>query len=301
MDLISVLLTTYNSEKTLQRLLDSIVRQKGLNTDFDIELLIVDDCSTDSTQDILRKNNLQFYVNDQNSGGPNLGRNQLLKLVKGDFITIADDDDEWHLHKIETFLSHVEKAPILTAGYQVKHTNTNEIFEVKSSNSQIQQFRKNETFQHLLAKQKGGQTTYLGSIFFSSTIEIPDFEMVYGRSDFEWILNLFHNQDSAEIPAILYTRYVDGQNLSLNETYRKQDLEMSLDAISKFEEEFPKLSKLGKQRSYGTLARYFYVMGNMKMARQYFLKADKNWKTALYYLTTYVGSSFVKKKFKVFG
>lgn len=301
MVLVSVLLTTYNCEQTLQRLLNSIAKQDGLNVDFDIELLIVDDCSTDATQGILKQNNLPFYVNNQNSGGPNRGRNQLLKLAKGNFITIADDDDEWHHNKIKTFLKYSHKAPILTAGYQVKNTSTNEIFEVKSPQNQVHLFKKNATFQHLLAKQKGGQTTYLGSIFFSSKVDIPEFEMVYGRSDFGWVLNLFHNQTSAEIPKILYTRYVDGQNLSLNETYRKQDLEMSLAAISTFEEAFPKLCQLGKQRTYGTIARYFYVMGKMKMARQYFLKADKGWKTALYYLTTYVGSSFVKKKFKVFG
>ena len=59
---VSVILTTYNSEKQLQKVLDSILNQKGIDKDFKLELLVVDDCSTDSTNKILQNNNIKFIL-----------------------------------------------------------------------------------------------------------------------------------------------------------------------------------------------------------------------------------------------
>ncbi len=50
---VSVILTTYNSEYQIQEVIDSIYNQQGKGKLFEIELIVVDDCSTDSTQKIL--------------------------------------------------------------------------------------------------------------------------------------------------------------------------------------------------------------------------------------------------------
>ena len=55
MDKVSVILTTYNSEKTVETTVNSIRSQEGEGYDFEIELIVVDDCSTDSTTQILKK------------------------------------------------------------------------------------------------------------------------------------------------------------------------------------------------------------------------------------------------------
>jgi glycosyltransferase involved in cell wall biosynthesis len=70
---VSVILTCYNSEKTLQRLLDSIFSQKSLGEEFNIEIIAVDDCSVDSTREILNRNNIEYLSTGSNSGGPNRG------------------------------------------------------------------------------------------------------------------------------------------------------------------------------------------------------------------------------------
>ena len=74
---ISVILTTYNSEKQLQKVLNSILNQEESNKKFKLELLIVDDCSTDNTTKILLENNLRFFSTKKNTGGPNYVRNVL--------------------------------------------------------------------------------------------------------------------------------------------------------------------------------------------------------------------------------
>ena len=90
---VSVILTTYNSEYQIQEVIDSIYNQQGKGKLFEIELIVVDDCSTDSTQKILSKNDIDFSTTSKNSGGPNRGRNIGLKQCTGDFICIMDHDD----------------------------------------------------------------------------------------------------------------------------------------------------------------------------------------------------------------
>ena len=74
---VSVILTTYNSEGSLQATLDSVSNQTGQGTDFDIELIVVDDCSTDSTTSILHQNAIEYRSTSYNTGGPNRALTQL--------------------------------------------------------------------------------------------------------------------------------------------------------------------------------------------------------------------------------
>ena len=60
---------------------------------FDLELIVVDDCSSDDTINILQSNKINYLSTGKNSGGPNKGRNLALKQSTGDFICIADHDD----------------------------------------------------------------------------------------------------------------------------------------------------------------------------------------------------------------
>lgn len=53
---VSVILTTFNCENQLQDVLDSIKNQEGVNKLFKLELLVVDDCSTDATRNVLKEN-----------------------------------------------------------------------------------------------------------------------------------------------------------------------------------------------------------------------------------------------------
>ena len=101
---VSVILTTYNSESQIQQVIDSILGQDGREEIFKLELLVVDDCSTDNTQDILSANNIKFLTTSKNTGGPNHGRNIALSKCTGDYICISDHDDIWFPHKISKLL-----------------------------------------------------------------------------------------------------------------------------------------------------------------------------------------------------
>jgi glycosyltransferase involved in cell wall biosynthesis len=299
---VSVILTTYNSATTLQRALDSVFAQEGVGELFDIDLIVVDDCSLDDTCNILRSNNIEFYSTEQNSGGPNKGRNIGLEKATGSFICIMDHDDEWLPHKLKTQLEATALAPIISAGYWIFNTKDEtrslQVNTLKSSGPNF--YEADETFKTLLTKSKNGQKIYFGSIMFAAELKKHRFEEHFGKVDFDWLLRLFNGMTSVEICEPLYNRYVDGHNLSLNPTYRAMDFYYSLMCIESYQQKYPNETKLAYQRIHGTRARYYYLMGEMSKARFYFLRSDFSWKTVLYYFTTFSGSNWVKKKFKVF-
>lgn len=304
MIVISVILTTYNSSKTLVRALHSIFHQEGIGKAFEIELLVIDDCSTDNTPQILKEHNISYHTTEKNTGGPNHGRNIGLKLATGDFICIMDHDDEWLPHKLQMQLSVVNLAPIISSGYFVIDELEGKLDKrVQKSNDSKKYifYAQDQTFLDRLSKSKSGQHTYFGSIMFSSKFKHLLFEEKFGMVDYDWILRLFQGNSSVEILEPLYNRYVFGSNLSLNERYRHNDYTHSIETIAAFQKQFPSEAKQGIKRVNGTMARYFFIMGNMKMARYYFLKDTFSIKTVLYYLSTYVGHNLVKRRFKVFG
>jgi glycosyltransferase involved in cell wall biosynthesis len=300
---ISVILTTFNSEKTLQRALDSVLKQEGKDSLFSIELLVVDDCSTDHTQAILKTNNIPFKQTEKNSGGPNKGRNMALKIASGDFICFIDHDDEWLPNKLLKQLEASSKAPIITCGY-ITHNNTNaqiiHHFHRHCKEGYLC-FQKNETFQKKLSKDKNAQRTYFGSVMVRKELKDIFFEEVHGMVDFDWILRIFENRDSIEICSPLFIRYVDGPNLSLNENYRQHDFDYSLSFIENYRLAYPLLVEKGRKKIHGSMARYYYLINNMPKARKLFLQADLSLKNILYYTTSFVGSSLVRKYFNIFG
>jgi glycosyltransferase involved in cell wall biosynthesis len=299
---VSVILTTYNSESTLQRALDSIFAQEGLGDLFALDLIVVDDCSKDDTRKILSANNIDYYSTAHNSGGPNKGRNIGLDHAKGSFICIMDHDDEWLPNKLKTQLFACMYAPIISSGYWIFDTQTqNKSLQVNTAkNGGLNHYAEDETFKTLLTKSKKGQKIYFGSLMFAAELKKHRFEEHFGKVDFDWLLRIFNGQKSVEICEALYNRYVDGHNLSLNPSYRSMDFYYSLMCIENYQQKYPSETKLAYKRIHGTRARYYYLIGDMPKARFYFTRSDFNWKTVLYYLTTFAGSAWVKKKFKVF-
>ena len=99
--LISVIMPVYNAAGTLHRALRSVLRQ----TLTDFELILVDDCSTDESADILRSyqaldNRVRIFSTTKNSG-PGVARNVGLKNARGRYIAFLDSDDFWMRNKLE--------------------------------------------------------------------------------------------------------------------------------------------------------------------------------------------------------
>jgi glycosyltransferase involved in cell wall biosynthesis len=105
--LVSIALCTYNGEKYLEEQLLSLVSQSYAN----IEIIAVDDCSSDRTYSILKKYEekykIKIYQNEKNLGFVK-NFEKAIGLCNGDYIALADQDDVWDLHKIEILMKHIK-------------------------------------------------------------------------------------------------------------------------------------------------------------------------------------------------
>lgn len=140
-NLISVVVPIYNSEKYLVRCIESILSQQGV----DIELILVNDGSIDSSLKICRKyekNNANVKVIDMiNNSGSSRARNVGISVAKGDFITFVDSDDfilpniykksmdNFINNKVDIVVFEMQKANSLnTKNVPFKHKNINDNF-----------------------------------------------------------------------------------------------------------------------------------------------------------------------------
>ena len=298
---ISVILTLYNSEKIVLRTIQSILAQEGIGKLFDLELIVIDDCSTDGTRSILDQAHIAYLSTPVNSGGPNRGRNIGLRAATGDYITIVDHDDEWKPWRIKAILPYLDQSSILTSGYLTKYLNNGKEYEVVAArNTELLRFPKNATFLQKLTKSNQGQNTYLGCIVYPQHLKDILFEEHFGMVDYDWVLRLFHQQESLEVCQALYTRYVDQANLSRNENYRRKDFFYSLYTLDGYKLQYPKAHRIGYRRLHGSRARYFYVNNQMQEARFYLVRSELTWKSIGYFLTSFLGSSWITKKYRVF-
>lgn len=100
-ELVSVIIPSYNREKTIIRAIDSVLNQTYKN----IEVIVVDDCSSDNTITILKKkyNNISnvIIVQLKKNSGACVARNKGIDISKGKYIAFLDSDDFYYQDKIE--------------------------------------------------------------------------------------------------------------------------------------------------------------------------------------------------------
>jgi glycosyltransferase involved in cell wall biosynthesis len=89
--LVSAIIPTYNRAKTIQGAVDSVLAQ----TWKEMEVIVVDDGSTDQTDEVLRAYGDKIRVIRQKNGGPSAARNTGIKAATGEIVTFLDSDDAW--------------------------------------------------------------------------------------------------------------------------------------------------------------------------------------------------------------
>ena len=111
---VSVIIPAYNHADLLPRTIKSVLDQ----TFRDFELLVVDDGSTDNTDEVVegfsRIDSRVAYVWQKNSGGPAGPRNTGIEKSKGKYVAFLDHDDEWMKTKLEKQVRLFEESPVET-------------------------------------------------------------------------------------------------------------------------------------------------------------------------------------------
>ena len=100
--LVSVIIPLYNAERYIAETIDSVISQTYNN----FEIIIIDDCSTDNSREIVRQYEKKYQrvvliESKINFGGPAKPRNVGIKNAKGVFVAFLDADDIWENTKLE--------------------------------------------------------------------------------------------------------------------------------------------------------------------------------------------------------
>jgi teichuronic acid biosynthesis glycosyltransferase TuaG len=119
--LISIVIPSYNSKKYIELTINSVKNQTYQKW----ELIIIDDCSNDGTQEfvsniILNDSRIKLIKLDKNSGAPATPRNIGIHEAKGYWIAFLDSDDIWHPKKLELQIALMDR-------YKVKFSSTGSI------------------------------------------------------------------------------------------------------------------------------------------------------------------------------
>lgn len=143
---VSVILPCHNSQETVGNAITSV-----RNQDFrELELIVIDDCSTDGSADIIRRHARQdprivCLGTDVNSRSPALPRNIGIGHARGSYIAFIDSDDMWHPDKLSRQLSFMKRY-----GYDVTYSYYEKAGTRSKHGRRIVRTRKTATYNDML-------------------------------------------------------------------------------------------------------------------------------------------------------
>lgn len=107
--LISCVIPVFNGERFLGEALESVLAQ----TYQPVEIIVVDDGSTDGTAEVAARYGTQISYLRQSNQGPATARNLGLSAAQGGFIAFLDSDDLWHPEKLSRQMARLQERPEL--------------------------------------------------------------------------------------------------------------------------------------------------------------------------------------------
>ena len=115
--LVSVIIPAYNCQALVAEAIDSALSQDHPA----VEVIVVNDGSTDATIEVLRGFGDRIRIVDQANGGPPRARNAGLSAARGDYIAFLDADDVWVQGKLSAQVAHLQQHPEVGTCYTGWH------------------------------------------------------------------------------------------------------------------------------------------------------------------------------------
>lgn len=289
----SIIIPTYNNAQFLARAIESALNQTHQN----FEILIVDDASTDNTEQIVQSfvaddDRIRYFKLSSNSGGAAAPKNHALKFAQGELIAVLDSDDEWLPEKLERQLKLFKEHPT------VSFIGCHELIVDEQGIERLYQIPEVPNVMHRIL-----QSDYLGG--GSCTAYRRDVFNRYGGFDEElnsgqdWEMRIRLAQNSGYKTTQgdpLVKRYLHENNISKTAIEKKQK---DLDHIEeKYQRLYEKHSDIysNKLRSDGTR---LILAGHGRAARRAFLRAFKqnprNLQAVLFFFLSFLGTTAYKK------
>ena len=288
---VSIIIPTYNCARLIGRAIESVLNQ----TYRDFELVIVDDGSTDNTEEIIKEfqkkdERIKYICHDKNKGG-SAARNTGIKVARGEYIAFQDSDDEWLPGKLkkqmEVFKNISSKVGVVYTGFW-RITDNKKTYIPESW---VKQKDGNIYFELLKGNFVGTPTILIKKKCFQK-VGIFD-EKLPRLQDWELVIRLSKYYDFKCIDEPLLISYYTTDSISANHKALIEALELIL---TKHYKKFNNYKKI-LSRHYFDLGRILYLDEDLISGRRYFIKAVKKYPLNIKYLLAYLVSFFGLKTF----
>lgn len=283
--MISVIIPTYNRARTLEKAINSVLAQ----TYKDIELIIVDDCSKDDTQDIvssIEDDRLKYIKLEKNSGA-NYARNMGISEANGEYIAFQDSDDIWRKEKLELELKFM-----LENDYDVVFCS---MIQHHDDGKELRFPRIKKTMMDNLAER-----VLYGNIMSTQTIlarkEILSAERFDNSlerfQDWDLAIRLLNNYNVGFFDKVLVDVYVGEDSISKS----------SIKAVRSMMKILNKYDGLFKNKRINNYVRLYLLKYSLETKDNIVIKKviDYNWKTCKNIITFTVKCLGVKNMLRIF-
>lgn len=217
---VSIITPAYNAEKFIGRCLDHSLGQ----TYNDVEVIVVDDGSTDSTVDIVRnyaKRDCRLKLLTQNHGGPNIARKKALGCATGDYTLFVDADDYLTEDAVSILIDKLQASKVDSIRFNARYCPDGELVLPILSVDEKQRILNHDNIMKILL------TTYcLNSLCmqiyktdYIRQIEAFDSNIVFGE---DFLANLEYHQKTKRLLAIgdvLYNYCENEKSTTRNKSY----------------------------------------------------------------------------------
>ncbi len=262
---VSVIIPAFNSEAYLVETIHSALSQTYTN----MEIIVIDDGSTDQTQNLLRNFGERIQVVSQENGGVAAARNNGVRLSKGDFLAFLDSDDIWDSDKIRIQMSEISDAA-LSYTDRLNFGDLGFLAEVKSEANEL---REGTIFEPLLLE--GNFITLSSTVIRRSVFEavggFDENREISGVEDWHLWLKIARHCKAKAIrkPLVKYRIHPDGISKNVKAMHHAQELvldEFLADSTRQF-------ANKARACSASTSAWFAANSGDFQLARSLYLKA----------------------------
>jgi len=291
---VSVIIPTYNRANLLHRAIKSVLNQ----TWQDLEIIVVDDGSTDNTEEDVKRFGDQRirYIRHKKNKGSAVARNYGIKIARGEYIAFQDSDDEWLPEKIEKQMEIFKTAPskigvVYTGLWRIE--NNKKIYipssEISKKEGDIHNalFIKNfVTLPSAVVKKECFKTV---GLFDENLPRLQDWDL--------WIRISKHYQFKFIDEPLVISYYTPD---SISADLRALAIAHEIILKKHFSNIFEKNKKTLMLRVYSDHLRYvgdlFLCINKAQKGRKYLIKSIKayplNWRSYLCYALSFLGIKF---------
>ena len=207
--LVSIITPTYNCGEFIARTIDSVIAQTYQNW----EMIIVDDCSSDNTQDVVEEyiqkdSRIKYHLLKENSGAA-VARTTAMNLANGSYMAFLDSDDIWVPNKLEIQIKWMNDN-----GYAFSCTAYEQIDEDDNSLNKIIKTIPKTDYNRLLLDCPVGNSSVVYDVEKMGKFEVPNIRK--RNDDALWLQMLKKEKYIWGMPEVLMKYRIRKNSISSN-------------------------------------------------------------------------------------